>query len=380
MYGLLSLWLLMSAYFIWQGCNCNARWPWVAFGTTAALAMYTHVLAAVFLMPLAFSLFWFRRPDLWRRLFTGIGVAVVLYLPWGIQLPGQLNKVAAAYWIERPSLASLIQTMLVFITGLPLDGAFLVLGLFLSITVVVFLAMLMLRILRNRVQPARELAWFAFLAITPVAILFVISQLQPVYIVRGLLPSGVMFILLSGGALANSAGLPGMRVALAAALISGSMLGQFVHVQYEGFPYAPFEAVGKFLEDELIEGDVILHSNKISMIPQAYYSPNLPQTYIADPPGSGSDTLARPTQEVLGLLAEPNALSAVRDARRVFFLIFKQEFLNQQVGPASNPTLLWLQTYYDQIGKMEWGDLQLYLFVFDSYQLTLTGVGAVELR
>jgi hypothetical protein len=65
------------------------------------------------------------------------------------------------------------------------------------------------------------------------------------------------------------------------------------------------------LGDQVGEGDVILHSNKLTMLPMTYYArlqgAAMPQRYVADRSGSGEDTLALPTQEVLGLIAAPCA-------------------------------------------------------------------------
>jgi uncharacterized membrane protein len=372
MYGLLSLWLVLSAYFIWRGVHAEDRWPWPAFGVAAALAMYTHVLAIVFLVPLVFTIYIFQRSDRWPRVLLGVGVASLVYLPWALQLPAQLSKVASAYWIERPSLASLFQVVLGFITGLPLSGVQLGIGLFLSLTCVTFLCLILWRVIVLNGLYRRTIIWLVSLAIIPVALLYSISQVQPVFILRGLLPSGVMFLSLAGACLARSWVKESVRVILAAAMLLAFLLGQMAHYQYAGFPYAPFPAVGQFLREEANPGSVILHSNKLTMLPQVYYTEDLPQSYLADIPGSGQDTLARPTQEVLGLLAEPNVLTAVRDADEVYFLIFKQEVMEyEQTATGSHPALLWLQTYYDQTNVMDWGDLRLYTFSLDSSQLSL---------
>ena len=54
----------------------------------------------------------------------------------------------------------------------------------------------------------------------------------------------------------------------------------------------------------------------------------LEHRYLADPPGSGSDTLARATQQILGLFAEPEISAAVGDAAGVWFIVFPREDLN----------------------------------------------------
>ncbi len=370
MYGLLSLWLLLSVLFIWRGLHTEARWPWLAFGVAAALSMYTHVLASVFLVPLVFLSFYQRR-DRWTRTLVGVGIALLIYLPWALQLPGQLSKVASAYWIERPSLASLFQVILGFTVGLPLSGIQLVIGLFLAVLSSAFLCLNLWRVIRNDAPNRKPVIWLALLAFIPVALLFLVSQVQPVFILRGLLPSGVMFLALTGAILALPSAKKGMRVILGAGMLLAFLLGQIEHYKYAGFPYAPFPAIGAYLQEEADPGSVILHSNKLTMLPQVYYTGDLPQKFLADIPGSGQDTLARATQEVLGLLAEPNVLTAVRDADEVYFLVFKQEVMEFEQSPlGSHPALLWLQTYYHQTDVTDWGDLRLYQFTLDLSQVS----------
>ena len=57
-------------------------------------------------------------------------------------------------------------------------------------------------------------------------------------------------------------------------------------------------------------GDVIVHSNKLTFLPTHYYDRSLPQDFVADEPGSPSDTLAYPTQQALGLFATSDIATA----------------------------------------------------------------------
>jgi hypothetical protein len=132
---------------------------------------------------------------------------------------------------------------------------------------------------------------------------------------------------------------------------------------YRGFPYAPYEALTTQIRQQIEPGDVILHSNKLTAIPSEYYAPALDHKYIADPPRSGSDTLAVATQEVLGLIAEPDAASATAGAERVFFLIFPREIDDYaNLGQPRHPHLGWLRDEFDLVAVQAWGDLELYEF------------------
>jgi uncharacterized membrane protein len=363
MYGLLALWIVTGAYSIWRGSKEQAWWPWVLFGVTAALAMYTHALAVVFLIPLALTPLWFGRVR-WRKLTASVVLALILYLPWGLQLPGQFARVARTYWIELPTIASIIQTFMAFITGLPLERFALYAGLFLSIGILTMLGMQLWRIQIAAGRQRRDLVWIAvLLVIFPIALLFLLSLFKPVYIVRALLPAGVFFLALLAAVLTHDLTPRSLQIVLGGMLVLAFSIGGFSQLTYQGFPYAPFRQVGDFLERVYEPDAVILHSNKLTMLPQAYYSPRLSQTYLADPPGTGSDTLALPTQRVLGLVAAADAASAVGDAEKVYFVIFRQEVQDYlDLGLDTHPALAWLQAHYSAVETRKWGDLELFLF------------------
>ncbi|MCK5635164.1 MAG: glycosyltransferase family 39 protein, partial [Anaerolineales bacterium] len=125
MYGLLSLWLVFSTLCVWRGMQGGRNYPWVAFGIFAALAMYSHVLAIFYLIPLGLSPLLFRKIKFIRPVLLSALIAIVLYLPWGLQLPAQIAKVERAYWIAKPTMADLVQTALSFISGLPIQASLL---------------------------------------------------------------------------------------------------------------------------------------------------------------------------------------------------------------------------------------------------------------
>jgi hypothetical protein len=94
-----------------------------------------------------------------------------------------------------------------------------------------------------------------------------------------------------------------------------------------------------------------------------YYQSELSQQFIADPAGDGSDTLAYPTQEALGLFAVPTLEEAVAGHSVVWFIIFQkavQEF--QEAGLGDHPHKRWLDAHYKLIKTIPFNDLELYLY------------------
>ena len=140
----------------------------------------------------------------------------------------------------------------------------------------------------------------------------------------------------------------------------------YEHWTYDGFPYGPYQELNRRIEGSIAPDDVILHSNKLTMLPAVYYNRSLIGKYLADPPGSGSDTLAPATQNVLQLIAEPSLEVAVQGASRVWFIIFTKAIQEYQgIGDGTHPHLAWLEDhlYLEEIET--WGDLRLYIFSSD---------------
>jgi len=358
MYSFLALWLMLATYAYARGAKGDGTKWWIIFAVSAALAQYTHNLAAFYLVPLsATSLL---RRD-WKTLraviLSGLG-AILLYLPWLLQLPSQVAKVSTAYWVERPGLDKFFTLLLVYVTNLPLPNNLLFVGLFIALAVISIGVVQTFRRANHT-----NAVWLLYLSLAPPVLLFIVSQWVPLYIERALLPSGVMFCIWLAWALFNTALPVPIRNGLLVLLAIGVTMGLYQHITYRGFPYAPYKALNESLLERATKSDVILHSSKLTMLPAVYYDRDLLQTYIADPPGSSVDTLAPATQQVLGLEAQADIKSAVGDARRVWFIIFEQSIQEYvKSGEPTHPHLAWLNASYSLVEVKSWGDLRVYLF------------------
>jgi len=106
-----------------------------------------------------------------------------------------------------------------------------------------------------------------------------------------------------------------------------------------------------------------VHDNKLTFFPCHYYDRELPQAFMADPPGSGSDTLALPTQEALGLLASQNMEEATAGSQRVWFVIFQRAFAEYEgLGYPQPPHKAWLEERYRLVETATFNDLNIYLY------------------
>lgn len=365
MYALMGLLVIGAGLAVQQAIKKGGLRFWILFSLLAALAQYTHNLAGVHMAALAATaLFTRQKKHILGIILAGLG-SLFLYLPWLVRLPSQLARVGAGYWTERPGADRVVTTLLTYVTNLPLEGVWLITGLFAAMLVFSLATWQTIRlVVRSRSEPGVTGGlWLAWMAFSPALALFTISQWRPVYIERALLPSGAFFLGWLAWALFATKMPAPVRVFSSLVLLLGMLIGLFSHWGYRGFPYADFQGIGQILESRLRVGDTILHSNKLSAIPMIYYAPGLPQHYLPDPPGSGSDTLARSTQRVLGHLAEESIASATAQSQRVWYIIFKQAVEEyRQAGYETHPDLDWLERHFDLINLESYSDLQVFLF------------------
>ena len=361
MYSFLTMWLLLATYAYQRGSRTeNWRW-WVLFSISTAIAQYTHNLAAFYLVALA--LLPILQRD-WKTLravaLAGIG-ALILYSPWALQLPAQFSKIQSAYWIERPDISKFFTLILVYITNTPLPDRLIAgsLGVGLTIVIIGFI-----QTARYTPQaPEKEGLWLLYLSFAPPIFLFLFSQWRAVYIERALLPSGAIFCIWLAWVIAKTNLSKGAQYSMLGLLAVSFILGIAQHITYQDFPYGPFKELDASLRDRMEHQDVIVHSNKMSMLPAMLFDRDLSQSFIGDQPGSRTDTLAPATQQVLNIKAENDIQSATKNAKRVWFIIYQREMDEyRNSGQVTHPNLDYLDSQYGLDLEESWDGLRVFLY------------------
>ena len=395
MYSFLALWLTAATWAYLRAvrggsnhvsrvtCHVSRRShsvPWyLAFAIFAALGQYTHNLAWLYLVALALTPLWLRRwRDLAHTVLAGL-LAVLLYLPWLLNAPGQFAKIRLAYWTARPEPAQLLTTLTNITVNLPLSGLWLAAGLSAAVLAGVLGVYQVAKWnvweekksrVRRELKEMREgrgtlvgPGWLLYLGLFPALLMFLVSQIVPVYIDRALLPAAGMYLLALSWALTGSDLPRAISVFTLVILVIAAGAGLIFHYHSAGFPNSSFAELDRYLGAVVRPGDKILHSNKLSFFPAHYYDRALAQSFLADPPGSGSDTLALPTQQALGLFAVADPAQAVGEAGKVWFVIYDRAVREYQaLGFADHPHLAYLRTQFTYSGSRAFDDLQVYEF------------------
>jgi hypothetical protein len=195
-------------------------------------------------------------------------------------------------------------------------------------------------------QPRSHVWWFVLLTWTPVVLLFLISQWRPIYLERALLPSALMMLVTIGWLLADEQ-LPGaVRIAFGVLLTVSTIGSLAAHYTYQRFPRPPFREAAAYLRARVTAEDAVIHTNKLTYFPMHVYAPDLPQTFLADPPGSGQDTLAYPTQQALGIFPSSNISEAVGAASNIWMVYFPREVAEFADLGLKHPALTWIEARY----------------------------------
>jgi uncharacterized membrane protein len=380
MYALLGFAALTMTYFFLRAWAEGGWGNWFAFGLFGALTLYAHNLGVMFLAGLDLWVLWawFRpggvRGRSFRPLLFSHLLIIGLFTPWLSVVPSQLGKIQQAYWVEQPGLVKLLQTILVFhfaYDNQALPGWLLPPALFFSLLIPVVIGFELLRQrkasetkLPRPAPPQTGPAVFSLLlslGVAPVVLAFLASQIQPVFIIRALLPSALIYYVLVAGVLILGPVPKPIKwglLSLSGVIMAASLVN---HYTYANFPRPPFDEAAAFLRAHYQPTDVIVHSNKLTFFPTHYYDRSLPQEFIADEPGSPSDTLAYPTQQALGLFATSDVATATLGHERVWFVVFRREI--EEYGAAGypdHPQRAWLEQYYTLVSLTSFNDLDIY--------------------
>ncbi len=128
MYSLFCLGLLGYVWMFSRLVILNNKktlyWVWmVLFGE---VALFTHNLAIFTLLSVNIYLLYRR---LWKSFFQTIAsqiIMVVLFSPWLILVPGQIEKIQSAFWTPQPGLIELIQGVNTLLGSMPQPQAVLI--------------------------------------------------------------------------------------------------------------------------------------------------------------------------------------------------------------------------------------------------------------
>lgn len=354
MYIMLAFWLMLATLAYLK------RW-WIVFSLSAALAQYTHNLAAIYLIPLALTPLFQRDWKTLRNLTLAGSASIILYLPWLLQLPAQVSKVTSNFWIEKPGFEKIFTLFLMYVPHLPLPNSLLPLG-FLFATLVIAIAAFQTYLSKKyQLEAAKHGLWLAYLSFAPPILLWIISQIFPLYVERALLPSHAIFCIWLAWSLSQTKIPRPVQLFSFSLIITSVVLGVRQHLTYRGFPYIANPLVER-LENLFEKDNVIIHSNKLSYLPAFYLAPALQQGFILDPANSSVDTLSPVTRGILNLTYFEDIQKGTQSANRVHYVVYKQSLEEFEHAGRTHPDIEYLNEHFTLETAEKWDDLMIYIY------------------
>ncbi len=341
------------------GPDVKRRWDWIGLVLCGAAAMYTHN-AAIFAIVLPdIYLLVTRRWRFLRSLVLSQVCIALLALPWLLLVPGQVAKVQFAWWQNPPGIVDILQIPLVWSAGLPLNGVWLAVGFLVAFEI---LALIVLETLRWRSE-AKEIGLLYGVIVFLPLMMFVISYLmRPIFVPRGFILAGAAYLGV-GGWVIGKTWKHGAGKLLLGGFVLAAAIGLPAQARFNGFPRSPFEEASRYLSGTLLEDELVVHDNKLSYFPFAFYQPELMQVFIADPPGSGNDTFARGSQEAMSIFPAADIRGAVDNCSRVTFVVFSRAVEEyRELGETDHPALVFLRERYRETNHKVFNDMEVYQF------------------
>ncbi|MDQ7035535.1 MAG: glycosyltransferase family 39 protein [Anaerolineae bacterium] len=252
---------------------------WIAFGILAGLAMHTQYLAAFYLV--ALGLIPFIKRD-WRTIAgvtVGATLAIIIFSPFLFNLPTQLSNLNSNYWINRPTLAQPLISLGIFMGGFhefAITQALIVYGgaLFLVVWILLQIGFYIRRPRRKSDSDNSNILLVLWLFIAPIVFMWGFSQIVPVYLERALIATVMMLYLLLAW-LFTRAAMPRLIQGLLMLIVAVVfVIGDWAQYQVDTFPYSPVNAAMDTIHDNLEEGDVVIHMNKLTVLAAEVYAPD----------------------------------------------------------------------------------------------------------
>lgn len=300
MYSYLVLFSAVQMLCFWRGINRKQGWDisgnpekatrnqsttqpryysqklaWIGFVLSVVIGLYTHYFTAFLLI--ALHLFWLmggrqKWQASWRWLVSADLLAALLFLPQLASFVRGAGDVSGSFWLTRPTILQPLMTFYLFVVGYALDGWLVAFALFLLLAflaVALFELFYQRKALRTVMQP---LLFITVLTITPITLVWIISQWVPVYLDRVLIVVTPAFTI--GLAwLFQRARWSSITPYLGLLLMGVALVSLSNYYFDEGYAKPDYRSAVELIQQNRQPDDLLLHTANGSYIPFLLYMP-----------------------------------------------------------------------------------------------------------
>jgi len=304
MYSQLGFFTLLSAFFFLRAWQEGRKRDWLGFVLSTVAALYTQNTAVLCLAALGIFvlLHWRKTREKWRALAIALGSVALLFLPWLVYLPGQMARVGTQFWLERPSVKELFDTLSLFLFGHALSPLMAIVALPVELCVVVLPLFLCWWDLQKEEMSREPLSFLLCLFAVPMGSSFLVSQVWPIFLARTFIISAfALLVLLAWGLMRMPRLLAALLIIPGLAVVGLSLYNSYANPVYAKPPMR--EAAG-YLQTHFQAGDTVIHTSDSSYLTFVYYAPELERHFLVGDPDYEQETTRGRTGRIAGIRPE----------------------------------------------------------------------------
>ncbi len=363
MYVMLAFFQVAYLYYFTRWSSSNVKkFTWLEMVICGAGALYSHNLAifglvipgVVLLIQRNYSVLW-----RWLKIFIA---SLILFLPWLVFVPGQIQKIQTAFWTPRPGVLEVVQSIYSLFSFLPQPFPWVMIT---GVLCFQLLGLVGWEFNKQRQQIAQRALIGLGMVFIPL-VLFILSYfMRPVYVARGFILSGIVLYCLAGILSARCWPTVFGKIIIGLMILISSISLPFYY-SFSSFPRSPFAQACADVNEQVgeqSEGIAVLHDNKLSSFPCVVYEPGLPQMFLGDETGSHNDTLALASQQAMQLFPEVSIQEALKNKSQVYFFVFTRALDEYaELHTDVYPSLAYLDANFQEIDVTYFNDLAVYQY------------------
>lgn len=277
LYAWLALLSGLQVLFFWLAIGDGRRAWFGGYVLSAVAGMYIHyyaVLVTVILnawlllaLRLAAGKRYRRR---WSKVLAADAFIVLLSLPFVAYFVRGLSQVGGEFWLTRPNVAAPLSTLFLFTVSYSLSGIAAALAFVLTLALLALVLLELAYAYRRHAEQRPALLLLLLLAFLPILLIFLVSQVTPVYLDRTLIICTPAYALLLGRALATTrrrSPVPYLAGGLLALMLV-SLYGYYFDARY-GKP--DYRDAAAYVAQRLGPGEPLVHTGNGGYLPFLHY-------------------------------------------------------------------------------------------------------------
>jgi len=279
LYSFLAVLSGFQIFAFWRAIHTNRKTYWLFFATSTTLGLYTHYF--VLFLIISLHVFWFLYRNnffnRWRQILLADSLVSLAFLPQLNRMLQGTDVVFSNFWLNKPNFFAPISTLYLFTMSYSLPRWIIPVAMFLVLAIwAIGLYETVLKIKNKRNDP-KSLAFSTVLMGCPILLVFVISQIKPIFLERTLIVVVPAYITLLSYLCLSSPRQSPLRYLYW--LLGGLMLFSLSQYYFNpAFAKPLLRDVAQHIDAHYQPGDVVIDASNSSYVPLLFYK--MPQEHF----------------------------------------------------------------------------------------------------